>query len=57
MAEEKWLLVGLIVGVGVGIPLGFILAQMFMQKVSASVVFDRDAEGRIVGIHYVPKGG
>jgi hypothetical protein len=55
LAEETWLLVGLIVGMGVGIPLGFILAQFFMQK-SASVIFDRDAEGRISGIHYVPKG-
>jgi hypothetical protein len=55
------MIVGLIAGIFIGIPLGLILAQMLAKPALApaapsSVVFDRDQEGRIMGIHYVPSG-
>ena len=56
MAESDWLLVGLITGIFIGIPLGWILTQITVKSASSSVVFDRDQEGRINGIHYVPVG-
>jgi hypothetical protein len=52
---DNWLLIGLIIGICVGIPVGFVIAKSYSQKTS-SVVFDRDSEGRIIGIHYVPMG-
>jgi hypothetical protein len=58
MADEvEWLAIGLAIGLLVGIPIGWIIAQMFTKTTHASVVFDRDSEGRITGIHYVPGGG
>jgi len=60
LAESEWLVAGLLIGVMVGIPLGWILAQYVRPahaqpaQASASVVFDRDEKGRITGIHYVP---
>jgi len=62
MAEDRFsdgVIVGLLIGVLVGIPLGWIVAQIFKpsqaaQAASSSVVFDRDEQGRITGIHYVP---
>jgi len=48
------LAIGIVIGLLVGIPLGWILCWSLMQMVPASVVFDRDEEGRITGIHYVP---
>jgi ABC-type antimicrobial peptide transport system permease subunit len=56
LAESDWLLAGLIVGIFVGIPLGWILTQIMVKPAPSSVVFDRDQEGRISGIHYVPVG-
>lgn len=56
MAETDWLLVGLVVGVLVGIPLGYMLTALFKPKEAASVVFERDKEGKIGAIHYVPVG-
>jgi ABC-type antimicrobial peptide transport system permease subunit len=56
LTESDWLLVGLIVGIFVGIPLGWILTQIMAKPAPSSVVFDRDQEGRISGIHYVPVG-
>lgn len=56
MAESDWLLVGLITGIFIGIPLGWILAQITVKPAPSSVVFDRDQEGRISGIHYVSVG-
>jgi len=47
-----WFIGGFIVGIFVGIPLGFYLYNVFIEK-PASVVFERDSEGRITGIHYV----
>jgi len=57
VADSDWLLAGFVIGLLVGIPLGFIIAQIFKPSGSASVVFERDREGRITGIHYVPVGG
>jgi hypothetical protein len=57
--EAEWLAVGLVLGLIIGIPLGWVIAQTFTrpaQASPASVVFDRDSEGRITGIHYVPGG-
>jgi ABC-type antimicrobial peptide transport system permease subunit len=60
MAEDGFsdgMLVGLLIGIFVGIPLGWLIAQVVFkptQTASSSVVFDRDTEGKIVGIHYVP---
>jgi hypothetical protein len=50
------LIVGLLIGTLVGIPIGWILAQSLMkpQPSPSSVVFDRDKEGKISSIHYVP---
>ncbi len=57
MAESDWLVAGVLVGVLVGIPIGWLIAQFLKPKEApASVVFDRDQEGRISGIHYVPVG-
>jgi ABC-type antimicrobial peptide transport system permease subunit len=59
MAESDWLIAGVIIGALIGIPLGWILAQALSRPAAqpSSVVFDRDQEGRISGIHYVPAGG
>lgn len=58
MAETDWLVAGLLIGLVVGIPLGWILFSVFQQSASASVVFDRDKETNLItGIHYVPVGG
>jgi F0F1-type ATP synthase assembly protein I len=46
----------LIIGVLVGISLGYILSQIIGKHPQASIVFDRDQQGRITGIHYVPGG-
>ena len=52
MAESDWLIAGLIIGVLIGIPVGWILAQTSAKP--GSVVFDRDEQGRVSSIHYVP---
>jgi len=57
MADSDWLLTGVIIGVLIGIPLGYIILQIFKPREQASVVFERDKEGRVSGIHYVPIGG
>ena len=57
MSDVDWLLVGLMVGVIVGIPVGFMLANVLSAREAqppASVVFQRDSEGRITEIHYIP---
>ena len=66
MGEAEWLAVGLVIGVLIGLPLGWMLFQLSQPKQApqqqapqqqakaASVVFDRDEAGRITGIHYVP---
>jgi hypothetical protein len=55
-SDKDWLIAGLILGVLVGIPLGWILAQAIAKQAPSSVVFERDQQGRISGIHYVPTG-
>jgi hypothetical protein len=62
VAEHEWLLVGLVIGLVIGIPIGWLISQVLsrIQPVqSASVVFDRDEQGRVTAIHYVswPGGG
>jgi uncharacterized membrane-anchored protein YhcB (DUF1043 family) len=57
MADTDWLIAGLIIGLLVGVPLGWIFAQYKRAETQPqSAVFDRDEEGRIVGIHYVAVG-
>ena len=49
--------IGLLVGILVGIPLGWMIAQSMSSRQSASsVMIERDKEGRIVGLYYVPAG-
>jgi ABC-type antimicrobial peptide transport system permease subunit len=63
VAEQDWFVVGLLVGLLVGVPIGWLIAQVLMKlpaaHAAASVVFDRDEQGRITAIHYVsgPGGG
>jgi uncharacterized membrane-anchored protein YhcB (DUF1043 family) len=57
MAEHDWLVVGFIIGLLVGIPIGWLAAQLVTRQYPASVVFERDEQGRIVAIHYVPGAG
>ena len=56
MAEVDWLIAGIFIGVLIGIPIGYILLQALKPREQASVIFERDQEGRISGIHYVPAG-
>jgi ABC-type antimicrobial peptide transport system permease subunit len=57
---EDWfdaVLFGLIVGVLVGIPLGWILSQSLSKPAPSSLVLDRDRETKLItGIHYLPVG-
>jgi len=48
------LVVGILIGVLIGIPIGWIIARAVSSSKPSSVVFDRDEEGRITAIHYVP---
>ena len=54
MAEVDWFVAGLITGILVGVSIGWLLAQTIAKP--ASVIFERDKEGKISGIHYVPAG-
>ena len=54
MADES-LAVGLAVGLALGLVIGLLVAQLIAAQRPASVVFDRDAEGRVTAIHYVPR--
>lgn len=56
-SEVEWLAIGLVIGLLAGISISWIITQMFMKAAPASVVFDRDSEGRVTGIYYVPGGG
>jgi uncharacterized membrane-anchored protein YhcB (DUF1043 family) len=61
MAEHDWFVVGLFVGLLIGVPIGWLIAQVvtkqFPAQAQASVIFDRDEQGRVVAIHYVPGVG
>jgi len=57
MDRNDWSITILFIGILIGIPIGWILAQTFMKLSAGSVIFDRDEQGRISGIHYVPMGG
>ena len=60
MPEEKFsdgMVIGLLIGVLVGIPLGWMIAQMFLKPSgTGSILFERDQNGLISAIHYVPTG-
>lgn len=54
MPESEWFIAGVVVGVLVGFILG---ANVFrLRESTASVMFERDEQGRITGIYYVPTG-
>jgi Na+/H+ antiporter NhaA len=55
--EHDSLLVGILIGLIIGLPVGMAIAFILRQVQLASVVFDRDEQGRIVAIHYVPGAG
>jgi cell division protein FtsN len=62
MAESDWLLTGIIIGVLIGIPLGYIILQIFKQKEALVWVpqrtytnmedweFVKDSRGRVTGV-------
>jgi cell division protein FtsN len=62
MAESDWLLTGVIIGVLIGIPLGYIILQIFKQKEALVWVpqrtytnmedweFVKDSRGRVTGV-------
>jgi ABC-type antimicrobial peptide transport system permease subunit len=54
MDSNDWSITILFIGIFIGIPIGWILAQTLMKISSSSVIFERDQQGRISGIHYVP---
>jgi ABC-type antimicrobial peptide transport system permease subunit len=54
MDRNDWSITILFIGIFIGIPIGWILAQTLMKISSSSVIFERDQQGRISGIHYVP---
>jgi ABC-type antimicrobial peptide transport system permease subunit len=57
VAEQDWLLVGIVIGLLIGIPIGWLISQVLLKiqpMQAASIVFDRDEQGRIVAINYVP---
>lgn len=56
MPDDSWLLIGLVIGLLAGIPVGWLAAQVLARREPSSVLFDRDAENRIIAIHYVPQG-
>jgi len=45
----------LIIGIVLGLILGAMLAYMLVKEKPVSVMFDRDEEGRVTAIHYVPQ--
>jgi len=56
MGDGDWFVAGIIIGIAVGITLGWIFAQVTAKPIQpASVLFDRDSEGRITAIHYAPR--
>ena len=58
MGESGWFAVGLVVGLLIGLPIGWLVSQVLLLQRSngaiSSVVFERDKDGNITAIHYVP---
>ena len=56
MADDSalYLIAGLLIGMPLGIVVGWLLANTVTAPSPASVVFQRDEQGRITEIHYVP---
>jgi len=57
MPESEWFIAGVVVGVLVGFVLGVSVLKTFRGESTASVMFERDEQGRITGIYYVPASG
>jgi uncharacterized membrane-anchored protein YhcB (DUF1043 family) len=59
LAEAWWFIAGFVIGVAVGVVVGYVLSRYIpyaqaQQPLGATVVFERDENGRIIAIHYVP---
>ncbi|MEM2163716.1 MAG: hypothetical protein QXR62_04750 [Candidatus Bathyarchaeia archaeon] len=52
MPDDRYFLIGFFLGMLVGIPTAILILNFFKPQ-SSSIVFDRDAEGRVSAIHYV----
>jgi len=52
--DDTSLIIGFLMGIFVGIPIGWIVAQAIAGSKPSSVIFDRNQEGQITSIHYVP---
>ena len=49
MAEQDWLLIGILIGLLVGLPVGWLLSQLIGGS-NFGIMFERDDKGRIIGI-------
>ena len=57
MPESGWLVAGVLIGFLVGVAVGRIISDRLVGREGpASVVFERDEKGRILGIYYAPEG-
>jgi len=56
LTDAGWFIAGFVIGVIIGVVAGYMLSRHLTQAViaPASVVFERDENGRIMAIHYVP---
>ena len=45
-----WLLIGVIVGLGIGVPIGYMIAVQRNPQVSRNIIISRNAQGQIDGI-------
>jgi len=54
VGDYEYFLLGLVIGLGIGLLAGLLLSKYTGQQAPASVIFDRDSQGRITAIHYVP---
>ena len=55
MPESGWLIAGVLIGFLVGLAVGLTLSG-WLREGPASIVFERDESGRILGIYYAPAG-
>jgi len=51
--NTEWLLIGVAIGILIGILLWLLIIMLKGNREQASVIFDRDQSGKIIGIHYV----
>jgi len=50
--NAEWLLVGVVIGILIGIILWLLISMLRGNREQASVIFERDESGKIIGIHY-----